>query len=180
MSALRICYADPPYPGQARKHYRDQPICEEVNHGLLVAHLETFDGWALSTSASALRDVLALCGSGVRVAAWVKPFCAFKKAPAGSVTACISPSYTWEPVIFRSARKHVVPVRDHLVENIYMRPGFPGAKPPAFSQWIFDLLGAAQGDEFTDLFPGSGAVAAAWLARYERPEQLELQAVANG
>ena len=173
---VRLAYADPPYPGQARKHYRHQPVCAEVNHGLLIAHLETFDGWALSTNPGALADLLPMCGPGVRVGAWVKPFCAFKKAPPGSATACISPAYSWEPVIFRSARVHTVPCRDHLVENIYMEPGFPGAKPPAFSRWIFDLLGAVEGDDFADLFPGSGAVSAAWAARFDRSPQLELVA----
>lgn len=37
-----------------------------------------------------------------------------------------------------------------------------GAKPAAFSRWVFDLLGALPGDEFVDVFPGSGGVARAW------------------
>lgn len=44
---------------------------------------------------------------------------------------------------------------------------FPGAligmKPPQFSEWVFKLLGATRSDELVDVFPGSGAVAEAWL-----------------
>lgn len=41
------------------------------------------------------------------------------------------------------------------------RAGFTGAKPPAVTRWVLDLLGADPDDEVVDLFPGSGAVAAA-------------------
>lgn len=39
-----------------------------------------------------------------------------------------------------------------------------GRKPLAFSVWLFALLGMRPGDELVDLFPGSGAVSAAWRA----------------
>lgn len=94
MPVRRFAYADPPYPGQARKHYG--PDAREVDHVLLLAYLETFDGWALSTSSPALRDVLALCPPGVRIGAWVKPFASFKRG--------VDPAYAWEPVIYRTAR----------------------------------------------------------------------------
>jgi hypothetical protein len=32
---------------------------------------------------------------------------------------------------------------------------------------VFDLLGALPGDEFTDLYPGSGGVARAWATYAE-------------
>jgi len=51
----RIRYADPPYPGQASKHYADDPRCAEVDHRQLIADLEASgDAWALSTSSTAL------------------------------------------------------------------------------------------------------------------------------
>ena len=62
-SPLRLAYADPPYPGLAG-YYRDHPdFAGEVDHTELVERLvaEFPDGWALSTSARALRDVLASC-----------------------------------------------------------------------------------------------------------------------
>ncbi|WNV83249.1 hypothetical protein [Umezawaea sp. Da 62-37] len=39
-----------------------------------------------------------------------------------------------------------------------------GTKPAAFCRWIFDLLGAAPGDDLDDLFPGSGVITRAWTA----------------
>src|ERR1035438_3994383 len=65
---MRFCYADPPYPGNAGYY----PEAEEVDHRALVERLaiEGPDGWALSTSATALAQVLALCPPGVRVCSW--------------------------------------------------------------------------------------------------------------
>lgn len=61
----RFAYADPPYPGKADYYVERQ----EVDHAELVAELEAGfpDGWALSTSAAALYDVLPLCPRSVRV-----------------------------------------------------------------------------------------------------------------
>jgi hypothetical protein len=39
-----------------------------------------------------------------------------------------------------------------------------GSKPAVFCRWVFDLLGAQAGDEFADLFPGSGGVTRAWAS----------------
>lgn len=155
---MRFAYADPPYPGQARKHYKS----DEVDHEALVARLcsEFPDGWALSTSSPALKSVLLLCPDDVRIAAWVKPFGIFKPG--------VNPAYVWEPVIFRGGRKRTrqePTVRDWVSANITLRKGLVGVKPLAFCQWLFDLLGMRPGDEFVDLFPGSGAVTAAWNER---------------
>jgi hypothetical protein len=161
----RFVYADPPYPGMAHRY---GPDAIEVNHRLLIAHLEEFDGWALSTSAVALRDVLNLCPDGTRIAAWTKPWVSFKKG--------VNPAYAWEPVLFRGARSwkdrggsDAVTVRD-WVSCVAHQKGFFGSKPPTFTRWILDLLGVTPDDDFVDLFPGSGAVSAAhqqWLN--ERP-----------
>jgi hypothetical protein len=89
---LVMAYADPPYPGQAFKHYGNHPdYAGEVDHAALLEQLEDDypDGWALSTSSPALRDVLPLCPADVRVMAWVKPFAAFKKN--------VRVAYAWEP-----------------------------------------------------------------------------------
>lgn len=70
----RLVYADPPYPGQAKRHYGDHPdYAGEVDHGALIRRLLHYDGWALSTSNRALRQVLALCPDHVRVLSWHKP-----------------------------------------------------------------------------------------------------------
>jgi hypothetical protein len=66
---MRIADADPPYPGLSRKYYRDEPTyAGEVDHAALVARLVAgYDGWALSTSAAALQNLLPLCPAGIRV-----------------------------------------------------------------------------------------------------------------
>lgn len=158
---MRFAFADPPYPGQAKRHYGE--TAREVNHRLLIRHLcdEYPDGWALSTSSCALQDVLPLCPPGVRVCAWVKPFCSWK--PNNRVV------YAWEPVIVWGGRQQggrgVPSVRDYVSANITTRKGVHGAKPAAFCFWLFQVLGVGAGDEFDDLFPGSGAVGDA-LAAY--------------
>ena len=149
----RIAYADPPYPGCARKHY----ACSEVDHGALLERLRHYDGWALSTSSVALSHVLLLCPDNVRVAAWVKPFCSFKPG--------VNPAYAWEPVLFvpaSSGSRECPTVRDWVSANITLRKGLPGVKPDEFCYWLFELLGAEPTDQFLDLYPGSGAVTRAW------------------
>ena len=148
-----IIFADPPYIGQAKKHYNS----EEVDHKALIAQLETYDGWALSLSSPTLQEILAMCPSNVRVGAWVKPFCSFKPN--------VNPAYAWEPVIFKPARsrgRNKLTVRDWVSANITLKKGLSGVKPDAFSFWLFEILGAEPTDEFIDMFPGSGAVSMAW------------------
>lgn len=156
----RLAYADPPYIGQAQKHYSHDERCAEVDHAELIARLEAeYDGWALSFGVNlpALQEVVALLPEGSRVAVWVKPFASFKPG--------VNPGYTWEGVAFRSARpnrRDVATVKDHHIENITMRKGLSGAKPPGFCLWLFDLIGAEADDEFADLYPGTGGVSEAW------------------
>lgn len=170
----RLAYADPPYIGQSRRLYGGV----EVNHRLLLAHLAEFDGWALSASSPSLEEILALSRevigpNVVRVAAWVKPFAAFKPN--------VNPAYAWEPVIFRPARKkrsrEEMTVRDWVSAPITMQKGLPGAKPEAFCWWLFDLLGAQEGDEFVDIFPGTGVVTRVWQ---QAQAQRRLFAVVGG
>ena len=150
---MKIAYADPPYIGQAKKHYNS----EEVDHHKLILELETYDGWALSLSSPTLKEILAMCPNDVRVAAWVKPFCSFKPN--------VNPAYAWEPVVFKPARvrgREMLTVRDWVSVNITLKKGLVGVKPEAFSFWLFEILGAEPTDEFIDLFPGSGAMSRAW------------------
>ena len=150
---MKIAYADPPYIGQAKKHY-DMP---EVDHRALILELEGYDGWALSCSTTSLKEVLSLCPDSVRVGAWVKPFCSFKPN--------VNPAYAWEPVIFSPARglgRDVDTVRDWVSVNITLKRGLSGVKPEAFCYWLFQILGMENGDEFIDVFFGSGAVTMAW------------------
>jgi hypothetical protein len=154
---MKLAYADPPYIGQAKKHYGDEELCAEVDHRALIIQLEEYDGWALSCSSPSLQEILSYCPTTVRVASWVKPFASFKPG--------VNPAYAWEPVIFSPARaneRDKPTVRDWVAANITLKRGLSGAKPFKFSMWLFDLLGAEPGDEFADLYPGTGAVSAAW------------------
>lgn len=155
---MRLAYADPPYLGCGRL-YPEHPNARDYDqaeaHGELMAEMDAaYDGWALSLSSPSLRDLLPLAPGGVRVAAWVKPFAAFKRN--------VRCAYTWEPVIFKPARdssKLGAPVcRDHLAESITLKKGLTGAKPERFCRWILDLLGYVEGDELVDLFPGTGVM----------------------
>jgi hypothetical protein len=150
--ALRIAYADPPYPGCAHL-YKDHPdYAGEVDHAALLHQLAAYDGWALSTSSKALQYVLSLCPDDVRVLVWVKN----------------TVRYAWEPVIVKQARP-ADGLRDWIhcePESFQWRPRpdsyVIGQKPEPFSMWVFGWLGADPDDDFTDLFPGSGAVGRAW------------------
>lgn len=60
--AARFAYADPPYPGLSKKYYgREATFAGEVDHRELVERLQAggYAGWALSTSARALRAAIA-------------------------------------------------------------------------------------------------------------------------
>jgi len=158
---MRFAYADPPYMGQSKKHYKGS----EVNHELLIAHLcaDFPHGWALSCSSPSLRQLLPLCPSDVRVGAWTKPFAVFKPN--------VSPAYAWEPVIYRGGRRRrrdEPTPRDWVAVNVALQRGLVGAKPLGFCYWIFDLLNMKPEDEMIDLFPGSGAVSQAWPRYAER------------
>lgn len=172
---MRFAYADPPYIGQAKRHYG----CEEVDHVRLIDSLYSDfpDGWALSCSTPTLWQVLNIIQTGgheitdIRIGAWVKSFGAFKRG--------VRPAYMWEPVIFRGGRnptngyRHAPPERngkqntpkDFLIteaespaikEPITLKKGLVGAKPEAVCRWILDLLNVQEGDEIVDLFPGTG------------------------
>lgn len=159
----RLAYADPPYPGMSYRYYRThRDYAGEVDLPPLLSRLQAFDGWALSTSARSLPDVLAVAADleleGVRVAAWIR-------GPRPHQTAPLLGG--WEPVVYRPARVPERQLVDVLVGPVPRpRPTLPssviGMKPPAFCEWLFGLLGARLGDELEDLFPGSGMVGRSW------------------
>lgn len=156
---MRIAYADPPYPGCA-KRYKDQPdYAGEVDHAALSAKLlAEYDGFVLHTASTTLAQVLLLALPDVRVMAWVKPFCAFKRN--------VSVAYAWEPVLIKACRKpvvtHRVIMRDWISESITLKKGLCGAKPPKVIRWAFEMVGAQPDDQLDDLFPGTGIVGRTW------------------
>ena len=154
---MRFAYADPPYLGCAHL-YPEHPDAgrweDPASHLELMHDLDAqFDGWALSATAPSLTELLPGAPDGTRVAAWVKPFAAYKRN--------VRVAYTWEPVLWKRStpRRPDDPVgRDHLSAVVTLKRGTIGAKPDAFSRWLQVLLGWQPGDEVVDLFPGSGAV----------------------
>ncbi len=154
----RFAYADPPYPGKAAYYVERQ----EVDHASLLEQLLAggWDGWALSTSAAAMPEVLAMCPAGIRVCVWRR-----QHRPTRSRRALNA----WEPLLIYGGRDLQTERPQEVLDHLDYRgryDSFPGAligmKPPEFAVWMFSLLGAQPGDELTDLFPGSGAIGRAW------------------
>lgn len=194
---MKVAYADPPYLGCCRKydHFHPDGKCwdELQTHLDLVDRLvrDYPDGWALSLTSNSLRDILPACPPGARVAAWVKPFCAFKKG--------VRPAYAWEPVIFWGGRNpmvghsHPPPAKggaqttpkDFHSANITLQKGLTGAKPATFNAWILQLLNVQPGDQVDDLFPGTGgmgivAAEATHVAVYEPAVHTEAKETEGG
>jgi hypothetical protein len=134
---------------------------DPLEHVALMAAMDVdYDGWALSASAPSLAVLLPGAPAGTRVAAWVKPFAAYKRN--------VRVAYTWEPVLFRPPvdRRPDDPVgRDHLAAGITLERGLTGAKPEAFARWVLMLLAYQPGDELVDLFPGTGVMDAVQRGR---------------
>lgn len=155
---MRFAYADPPYPGLSARYYGKEPtFAGEVDHRELIGSLEAsgYDGWALSTGAYALRELLPLCPEGAKVCPWVKPI--------GASPNTRGLHNTWEPLIVVRGRELQPGVRDWLRAQPARGGGsLPGRKPLAFCAWLFDCLGMVPGDELVDLFPGTGVVGRAW------------------
>lgn len=179
--AMRFAYADPPYLGLAEKfygHLHDQAADyddPETHRRLIEKMTDEFDGWALSLHLPTLKVMLDMSPPDVRVGAWVKPFASFKKN--------VTRAWTWEPILLWGGRK--IPITQNTVrdwveapavaESITLQRGFTGAKPAVVCRWIFDWLNMEPGDEFVDMFPGSGAVTQAyqgWLeAHGQHPQE---------
>ena len=164
---MRFAYADPPYPGTAAKFYLDHPdYAGEVNHAALIHRLveEYPDGWALHTHVPALRELLPVCPTTIRVCAWAKPFAKWK--PGVRVV------YSWEPVLLYATRPCAPSstprgrTQDRPSDCLIAKPtagrALVGEKPREVCRWVFRLLGAQPGDELDDLFPGTGAVTRYW------------------
>lgn len=173
---MRFAYADPPYLGCCGLYdhfHGDDGLCwdDPTTHKLLIERLcdEYPDGWAMSASAPSLQTLLPMCPTDTRTSPWCKSFSAFKKG--------VRPAYAWEPVLWRGGRNpangypHAPPVKGSkqntpkdfhwtdeggLLAPITLKKGFTGAKPPAFCDWVIDLLNVQVGDELHDLFPGTG------------------------
>ncbi len=176
---MKFAYADPPYFGYAGYykglHAESAAYDDLTTHARLIERLcdEFPEAWALSMTSGNLHDILPLCPKAARIGSWVKPFASFKPG--------VNPAYAWEPIVFyggRQKRARDEPtVRDWVACQITLKRGFVGAKPRKVCRWIFEFLGARPGDDFTDLFPGSGAVQHAWDEYNNAPRQLVMSAM---
>lgn len=165
-ASLRFAYADPPYLGLSKEFYghlhADAADYDKLEtHAALIKRLcdEYPDGWAMSLHTKSLREILPLCPPDCRVMAWVKGFASFKPGIKQA-------QFAWEPVIVRGGRPFVENhcVRDWIQESMTLQRGFRGAKPERVIFWLLSVLNAQPQDQLDDLFPGSGAVTAAFEA----------------
>ncbi len=174
---MRFAYADPPYPGQAKRHYADHPdYAGEVDHAELVGRLEREypDGWALSTGSKMLQEVLAFCPSGVRILSWHKPASA---PPMGDGFM-----YGWEPVILAGGRKPVVPVQHKFPQPCsstrFVRSPEPTSQALSLRRsavGFFDALEQCRATNYTTCFRARVALGASgkrsvarWSCRYDQ------------
>jgi hypothetical protein len=186
--AVNLCIADPPYLGRAAVWYGagmsksqlskdqggtskkngikpadyhpDAHLWDDINkHQQMVEMLiDTYDGWAIAMAHDNLRDYIPLIPKNIpiRIGIWTKP----QTMPGGARVV-----NAYEPVILRipegrksSTGKTIFPRDSVTISRI--NNGFPGAKPPAWTRWVLDMLGYDQEtDTVDDLFEGSGAVA---------------------
>jgi len=185
---MKLCIADPPYLGRAAVWYGDGMNISRLSksHGGTAnvsgprpadfhpdAHLwdniekhaemvqmliDTYDGWAIAMAHDNLRDYMPLIPKSVpiRIGVWTKP----QTMPSGARVL-----NTYEPVIVRipegrrASNGQVFFPRDSVTIK-RLNNGFPGAKPPAWTRWVLDMLGFDQDlDTVDDLFEGSGVVA---------------------
>jgi hypothetical protein len=172
---VKFAYADPPYLGcGARlygKHHQEAAVWDDPEtHRALVGRLcdEYPDGWAMSLHVPSLRVILPMCPEGARVGAYCKTFAQIRPTRV---------QWFWEPVIWMGGRTKAEN-KDHYRDWCQAWPrngskdGLIGGKPRDFCRWVFGLLGARKGDTLDDIFPGTGAVSAAWAEVIGGPSPL--------
>jgi hypothetical protein len=176
---LKFAYADPVYLGQGKRYLPFHPEAmiwdDPETHRRLIQRLcdEYQEGWALSASSPSLYTLLPMCPAGVRVSPWIKPFASYKPN--------VNPGYVWEPVLWIGGRRYErqdPTVRDFHVENITLKKGLPGAKPPRFASWILGLLGVdfERSDAIDDIFPGTHGMTVIFNERRARAQRLQDEA----
>lgn len=169
-----LAIADPPYLGRADRWYGDgrgsgRPISKGrkpdyhpdaaywdhlESHLKLIEELDQqFDGWALAAHASRSHELLAHAPARARLCIWHRP----NAMPGGARIV-----NRWEAVIVAPPADRIKAVKglsvsDVLTEAVHPQ-GFLGSKPPRWTIWVLNMLGAQPGDCVEDIFPGSGAV----------------------
>jgi hypothetical protein len=172
---MRLAIADPPYLGRGNRIYGNgcgntqagradtHPNAREWDaperHIQLLDELQAFDGWAVACSPNSIPLYLAHAPADARLLIWYR-----KNAQPHSHR--IRSSYEGVlTLIPEGSRAHKTGLaRDDVLVAPTTSTGkakgaFTGAKPPAWTRWILDVLGYdPDSDELIDMFPGSGAV----------------------
>ncbi len=179
---MKLCIADPPYLGRASEWYgirgtttvgrnkgiKYRPADRHPNaemwddietHKNLVDDLvANYDGWAIAMAHDNLKSYIPIIPQIVpyRIAIWMKN-------PLPGAARVIN---SYEPLIVRipEGRRSSIGQKGMAVKDAaqipIVRTGFTGAKPPAWTRWVLDMLGYDSDlDTVDDLFEGSGAVA---------------------
>ena len=186
---MKLCIADPPYLGRAAiwygnamsssqlgknnggsanisgprpaDYHPDAHLWDdlETHRAMLQRLIAEYDGWAIAMAHDNLRSYLPMVPSSVpiRIGIWTRP----QQMPGGArVLNVYEPVLVHIPEGRRSSTGQTVFPRDSVTIS-RLNNGFPGAKPPAWTRWVLDMLGYdAEADTVDDLFKGSGAVAA--------------------
>lgn len=126
-------------------------------HHELIKHLDSeFDGWALATTLDGAEWYHPL-PAGTRHMVWHKP----NSMPNGSRLASSCELVLVYVPHGRRLREAGRQLPDFLVAAP-PNARFAGAKPTAWTRWVLDALDyRPEEDQLVDLFPGSGAIAAA-------------------
>jgi hypothetical protein len=159
---------------RARRYYGDGPRCaatetpadfhpdagewdHPARHRALLEQLrDEYDGWAIATTMDGLDHYRPL-PVPARTLVWHRPNAL--PTPNQRVQATLEAVILYAPRERRGAA--TFPVPDLLVAPVE-KAGFAGAKPARWTRWVLDGLGYdPDTDTLDDLFPGSGAVAAA-------------------
>lgn len=173
---MKLAIADPPYLGRGarwygdgRGHYnrvrRSDHHPEAARWDDPAAHVELverlvrdYEGWAIAGAPDSLGVYLAACPPDIRIMVWHRA----NAIPSGSRLGS-----SWEFVLMmippaKRAHGSALATSDVLTAGVNNSAGFMGSKPAAWTRWVLAALGYDPAeDELHDIFPGSGAVAAA-------------------
>lgn len=158
---MKFSYADPPYHGMGKKLYNHAEWDNKETHLALVKRLVAKypDGWVLSCNP---RDLVWMlpeayqAAPDLRVGVWVKTYHQIRPTTV---------QYAFEAILFRGGRKNngrKPMVRDWISAPATRMKGLPGAKPPAFNDWVLQLMNYNPvQDQFNDMYPGTRGIEAA-------------------
>jgi len=155
---MKFVYADPPYHGMGKKLYDHPEWDKKETHFALVQRLvaEYPDGWVLSCNSKDTRWLLPACPEEAREGVWVKNYHQIRPTTV---------QFAFEKVIFMGGRKdnkRKPMVRDWIMAPATRLKGLPGAKPPAFNDWVLQLMNYdPTQDKFDDMYPGTKGIEAA-------------------